>query len=229
MNFHSYFQVKRERYLAKEALQDAEHVLQKVMTETEQEKARTSSHEVNSVSPVLRKRQSSQDNTNVSPFKSISENSERLAIPSSKLNLCEDHKETSFSTNSPRVSPDRHSASPSPTSNLYPTLPKSSQVPVTISPVQPPTPEMRTMSPKKGQRTPKLGSLGRSDGCNTVNGGSTLGAPPPYPQRKKAPSLGSVSFGSQSSSSTEQHVHHSNKQNHPPPVPKRRKPPPPHV
>ena len=56
--------VKRERYLAKEALQDAEHVLQKVMKDGDSD-CIESDTEIN-MSPVLQKRPS-QDNPHYSP------------------------------------------------------------------------------------------------------------------------------------------------------------------
>ena len=48
--------IKRERYLAKEALQDADHVLQKVMTDHDSDRVDTSDQESTAGSPLLRKR-----------------------------------------------------------------------------------------------------------------------------------------------------------------------------
>ena len=92
--------VKRERYLAKEALQDAEHVLQKVMKDADSD-CIESDTEIN-MSPVLRKRPS-QDNPHYSPCSIQSQNGikPRNSLPhttdgpDSFVKNCE----TNFSTN----------------------------------------------------------------------------------------------------------------------------------
>ena len=48
--------IKRERYLAKEALQEAEHVMQKVLTDHDSDRVDTSDQESAAGSPLLRKR-----------------------------------------------------------------------------------------------------------------------------------------------------------------------------
>ena len=88
--------VKRERYLAKEALQDAEHVLQKVMKDDSD--CIESDTEIN-MSPVLRKRPS-QDNPHYSPGSTKLQNGIKHQ---NSLSLDQDsggaNCETNFSTN----------------------------------------------------------------------------------------------------------------------------------
>ena len=86
--------VKRERYLAKEALQDAEHVLQKVLKDADSD-CIDSDTEIN-MSPVLRKRPS-QDNPHYTPCSTQSQNGlkPRNSLPANADRNCE----TNFSTN----------------------------------------------------------------------------------------------------------------------------------
>jgi len=86
--------VKRERYLAKEALQDAEHVLQKVLKDADSD-CIDSDTEIN-MSPVLRKRPS-QDNPHYTPCSTQSQNGlkPRNSLPANTDRNCE----TNFSTN----------------------------------------------------------------------------------------------------------------------------------
>jgi len=94
--------VKRERYLAKEALQDAEHVLQKVLKDGGDSDCIESDTEIN-MSPVLRKR-TSHDNPHYSPCSNQSQNGlkPRNSIPHTLLGQDSGVKtcETNFSTNS---------------------------------------------------------------------------------------------------------------------------------
>merc|ERR1719336_3236529 len=80
--------VKRERYLAKEALQDAEHVLQKVLTDREDELT----SEVEHSSPVLRKRPSreaSQEHQRESPrhHQTLSSTQQQSLSPAGSANI----------------------------------------------------------------------------------------------------------------------------------------------